>query len=42
MAKKDLVSEEILEELIKNEDIYENTYSKKDLCDNDRIIVTKI
>lgn len=29
-------------ELIENEEIFENTYSKKDLYDNDRIIVTKI
>lgn len=29
-------------ELIENEDKFENTYSKKDLYDNDRIIITKI
>lgn len=29
-------------ELIENEEKYEDTYSKKDLYDNDRIIVTKI
>lgn len=29
-------------ELIENEEKFENTYSKKDLYDNDRIIVTKI
>ena len=29
-------------ELIENEDKFENTYSKKDLYDNDRIIVTRL
>lgn len=29
-------------ELIENEEKYDNTYSKKDLYDNDRIVVTKI
>ena len=29
-------------ELIENEEKYENTYSKKDLYDNDRIIVTRV
>ena len=29
-------------ELIENEEKYENTYSKKDLYDNDRIVVTRI
>lgn len=29
-------------ELIENEEKYENTYSKKDLYDNDRIIVTRL
>ena len=29
-------------ELIKKEDKYINTYSKKDLCGNDRIVVTKL
>lgn len=29
-------------ELIENEEKFENTYSKKDLYDNDRIIVTRL
>ena len=29
-------------ELIENEEKFENTYSKKDLYDNDRVIVTRI
>ena len=29
-------------ELIENEEKFENTYSKKDLCGNDRIIVTRL
>ena len=29
-------------ELIENEEKYENTYSKKDLYDNDRIIITRV
>lgn len=29
-------------ELIENEEKFENTYSKKDLFDNDRIIVTQL
>ena len=29
-------------ELIENEEKFENTYSKKDLYDNDRIVVTRI
>ena len=34
--KKDVIN------LINNQDKYINTYSKKDLCDNDRIVVTKL
>lgn len=29
-------------ELIENEEKFENTYSKKDLCENDRIVVTQL
>lgn len=29
-------------ELIENEEKYENTYSKKDLYDNDRVVITKL
>ena len=29
-------------ELIENEEKFENTYSKKDLYDNDRIIITRL
>ena len=29
-------------ELIENEEKFDNTYSKKDLYDNDRIVVTRI
>jgi release factor glutamine methyltransferase len=29
-------------ELIENEEKFENTYSKKDLYDNDRVIVTRL
>ncbi|MBQ2938599.1 MAG: peptide chain release factor N(5)-glutamine methyltransferase [Clostridia bacterium] len=34
--KKDVIG------LIENEDKFEDTYSKKDLCNNDRIVVTKL
>ena len=33
--------EEVLE-LLKNENKYTNTYTKKDLCGNDRVIITKL
>lgn len=28
--------------LIEEEGKFQNTYSKKDLCDNDRIVITKL